>query len=696
MYCVQWSAGRPLLPVLQKGNTSLRFLLLLFCCAAFFGARTAYGQLPANAGDPFTSPNAPQRDTSDRKPDAEWRDEPVKLQMTRAFSIVPIAPDTEIHNFQRRPFSQPWYRDLGNLGTAARSQLFLPENLGHTGPSLGYHVYDVYRLSADSLLYYNTTRPYTVFSYQLATKLEQTLRLIHTQNISPRWNFAARYQKVASPGFYRLQRTSHDAASLSTHYSSSNQQYEIFGAAVYNKEQCDENGGILNDSFLSSSRYFDRQTIPVALDNPNYFVTSSLGPRSAITNVLRDFNILLRHQYTLGRRDTVYNADSTQYSINLIPRFSVRHRLEGGSEKQKAKNAAPDSLIYTSFFSRHFASADSVYSVQQWGWLDNHVSLNGFVGPETGPLSFSAGAGLRLDNFYTDYVAGRETSSIISTYVTGDISKESLAPGAWGYSANARFFVAGSAVGNFLANGQISKDFGRRIGSVRAGATLQLSDAPYAYTLYRNQYYRQESSLNKENITVLWGEVANAPLGLTVGIKNYLIGNYIYLQDSLSDVSNGKLQFSQYATAFNLTQLTLREVFHFGHFVLDNELAFQQVTGSAPVSVPLLLGRHAASYESYLFSHALKIATGIEVRYHTEYNAEGYAPFYNRFYYQSSYSSSNKPEFSAFFNFKIKRFRAYLMGDQLQTLFWQNTVVHPGYPSQDMMIRFGFDWVMVN
>ena len=674
----------------------MRLLLLLFCCAAFLGSRTAHAQL-AQPGNPITLDNAPQRDTTDRSSKGDWHTEPVSIHVTRAFSTVRIYPDTEVHNFQRRPFIQPWYRDLGNHGTAARSQLFLPENLGRTGPSLGYHAYDVYRYNADSLVYYNTTRPYTLFSYQLATKLEQTLRLVHTQNISPRWNFSARYQKIGSPGFYKLQRTNHDAAAVSTHYSSKNQQYEIFGAAVYNREQCDENGGIVNDTFLTSAAYFDRQTIPVALENLSYqYVRSSLGEKSAITNILRDFNVLLRHQYTLGRRDTLYNADSTQYSIELVPRFSIRHRLESGSETQKSKNVAPDSLVYTSFFQRYFASADSVYSAQQWAWVDNNVSLNGFVGPKDEPLSFSAGVGIRLDNFYTDYVAARESSSIFSTYLTGDISKEALTPGAWGYAANAKFFIAGSAVGNFLLKGQISKDFGRRLGTFRAGAMQQLSDAPYAYTLYRNQYYWQESSLEKASTTLFWGEVVNAPLGLTVGIKNYIIGNYIYLQDSLENVSNGRLQFSQYATAFNLTQLTLRQVFHFGRFVMDNDIALQQVTGGAPVSVPLLLGKLTVSYESYLFKGALKTATGVDVRYHTDYNAEGYAPFYNRFYYQSTYTSSNYPELAVFFNFKIKRFRAYLMGDQLQTLFWRNTVVHPGYPSQDLMVRFGFDWIMVN
>ena len=285
----------------------------------------------------------------------------------------------------------------------------------------------------------------------------------------------------------------------------------------------------------------------------------------------------------------------------------MMHRLEGGSEKHKSKNAAPDSLIYDPF-SPGVSPDDSVYSVQNWAWVDNAVTLNGFVGPKAQQLSFSAGVGNRIDNFYTDY-GQTGMHRIISTYLTGDIRKEALTPDAWGYSANATFFLAGAAVGNFLVSGNAARILGA--GWAPCGRVhLQLSDAPYAYTLYRNQYYRQEKSLDKESITLVWGEVVNEPIGITAGIKNYLVGNYIYLTDSLSRVTNGRLRFSQYGGAFNLTQAMLRKVFRFRHFVLDNDIAVQQVTGDAPVSVPLLLGRHAASYESYLFTRALKIATG--------------------------------------------------------------------------------------
>ncbi|MEO6830959.1 MAG: putative porin [Chitinophagaceae bacterium] len=663
---------------------------------AIIGAFAAKAQQPIIPGNPVTLQNAPQRDTSNRSNSAHWRDEPVRIFKTKAFSEVKSYPDTNLHNFQRRPFVQDWYRDLGNHGTAAENQVFTPENLGSTGPSLGYHVFDIYRFKADSLQYYNTTRPYTVFNYQLGSKLEQTLHLLHTQNIKPNWNVAAQYQKIGCQGFYKLQRTNHDAGALSTHYKSPNQHYELFGALVYNKEQTDENGGILGDSLLDVAKYSDRQTIPVALDNPYYTQTSSVGRRSAITNVDRNFNILLQHQYTLGKRDTVYNKDSTQYTVVLVPRFSLRHRLEAGSEKHTFKDVAPDSVVYSPFFQYGFGTHDSVFSQQNWTWIDNQVSLNGFIGPKENQLAVSAGIGSRVDDFYTNYLVGKETNNNLSTYLVGDVGKEAIGVKSWGYDANAKFVISGSAVGDFLLKGNASKDLGKAIGRVSVGALQQLTDAPYAYTIFQNQYFVEKSALSKESTTLLFAKVSNSRFGLNAGIKNYVIGNYVFLKDSLEGVSNGRLLLSQNTGAFNLTQVSLRKVFRFGHFVSDNDFVFQQITGAAPVSVPTLLGRNALSIETYLFAHALKVATGAEVRYHTRYNATGYSPFYNRFYYQDTYTTENKPELNLFFNFKIKRFRAYLMADQVQALWWRNTVIHPNYASPDLMLRFGFDWVMVN
>lgn len=674
----------------------MRLTFALLAVAFLLSHSGALAQLPVQPASPLT-PQTTQRDTSKQGHANEWHDEPVRIFRSRAYSEQKeFLPDTSVHHFHRRKFLQPWYRNLGNLGTPAASQLFIPENLGRCGPDLGYHVYDVYRFDADSLLYYNTTRPYTSFGYELGSKLEQTLRLLHTQNISPRWNVALQYQKVNSAGYFRLQRSNHDMGSLSTHFKSQNLRYELFGAFVYNKEQTDENGGILGDSLLSDSRYTDRGTLPVALDNPSYYNTSSQGRRSSVTNTLRDFNVLLQHRYTLGRKDTLFNADSTQFNIVLVPRFSVGHRLEAGSEKHRFKSLLPQQEDWYSFYQGSFASNDSVYSEQYQRWIDNRFTLSGFIGKGAKQLSVTAGLGNRFDDFYTDYVNGRDELSIVSTYLSGDVKKEALSPEAWSYQADAKFFISGAAAGDFVLNAALSKDFGPRLAVLSVGASQQLSEAPYAYTIFQNQYFAQREQLSKQSTTSFWGRLQSQRLGLSLGVRNYVLSNYIFLTDSAGDVSNGKLLLSQHAGSFSLTQITAQKLQFLGPFVMDAQAAFQAIAGQAPLKVPAILAKLSLSYESTLFTKALHIATGIDLRYHSPYQSPGYAPFYNRFYYQDSYTTDNYPEASVFFNFRVKRFRAYLMLDQLQALWWRNTVIYPGYPSQDMMIRFGFQWVMVN
>ena len=113
-----------------------------------------------------------------------------------------------------------------------------------------------------------------------------------------------------------------------------------------------------------------------------------------------------------------------------------------------------------------------------------------------------------------------------------------------------------------------------------------------------------------------------------------------------------------------------------------------------------------------LFKNAIKIVLGVEGRYNTAYNPAGYSTIMNRFYNQSQVNITNTPELSAFLNFRIKRFRAFIMVDNLQQRFARNAVLYTGVPianysntgkeyvpvyaTPNTMLRFGFNWAMVN
>ncbi|HTN44739.1 MAG TPA: putative porin [Flavipsychrobacter sp.] len=655
------------------------YLTLLF--SLLFSAVGNPAQAQAVPGTPVTLQNAPQRDTSSKTNSSDWEDAKTKIYYRKLNSRMNQYPDSLLHTFHRRAFSQPWYQNTGNSGSPITNLFFTPEY--RTGPTLGYRSFDPYRYQLDSLKYYNTTNPYTQFVYQLASKQEQYASILHTQNIKPYWNFAFQYRKTTSPGFYKIQRTNQDNGFINTNYTSRNQHYTLNAGIVYNKEQNDENGGIVADSFLSLSDYSNRQVIPVRFESPAYSAR-----RSHVTNVMRDFGMLLQHSYTVGKSDTTYSADSSQYFYKLTPRFRVTHRLQMESQKYQFKDLEPEAEDYAPLFDASFDSEDSVLMEQKWFYVDNALLLNGFIGKEDQQLEINAGIGVRTDRFSTYYVSGESVNSFISNYLEGSLKKEALRQKQWSYEGAVKFFFTGQAAGNFLVDASIGKDISKKLGRVQIGFQQSLNNAPYNYTIYNNRFYNTGKSYGKESITRIAASWDNAFLKLSAGLRNYLVTNYIYL--------NQQQQFDQSGSAFNITQLWLNKRFSLGILKLDNEIAYQQKTGGAPVNVPGFMGRHKLFIETKAFKRALDLATGFDVRYHTPYEAAGYSPFFNRFYYQDATTITNYPEVALFFNFKIKNFRAYVMGDQLQQLIVTNNLAAPNYPTQNFMIRFGFNWVMIN
>lgn len=654
----------------------------LLCLCMLFSALSLKAQRNSPVpGTPVTLLNEPQRDTSDKTNTAQWQSERAQIYFARLHASHRLHPDTGLHFFHRRPFEPNWQHNLGNLGSPVVNYLFTP--VPRTGPSLGYTAFNIYRFDVDSADYFNTTRPYSSFSYQLGSRAEQMAEILHTQNISPTWNVAARYRKINSPGSYKIQRTNHDLALLTTQYSSRDQHYTLHAAAAYNKIQNDENGGIQSDSFLYLPGFDDRKTIPVNFENASYS-----NRRSAVTNLQRDFNILLAHSYTVGRTDTFYNEDSTSYRVELVPRFRVAHQFRLGTEKYQFKDLRPDSMRYALIFPYTFSGEDSVFTEQKWVYVDNAIMLSGFVGKRSQALQVSAGAGNRFDKFRTMYAVGDISTDMISNYLVGEISKEALQEGAWSYHAYARIFVSGEAAGNLVLQANAGKSIGKKAALVDAGFEQRINNAPYNFQVYHNQFYEQRKSYEKETVTQVFATLSSPLWHASAGLRNYLIANYIYL-----DAAG---QFQQYADAFNITQVHLQKRFQKGIWVLDNQLVYQQKTGNAPVNFPQFMGRHQLSIETHLFSNALSIATGIDARWHSSFEPAGYAPLFSRFYYQDGYRVSNAPEIAVFFNFRIKNFRAFLMGDQLQTLFTDNIINAPGYPQQNAMIRFGFNWVLIN
>lgn len=677
-------------PIQHKRNISqqMRTFCVLISLLLVNSYLYAQNQPP---GSPLDLPGDKKTDSLqfDKSNTDEWHADNIafKLYYQKLDSKKKYKLDSSIHLFHRKPYAQPWQMNLGNFGTASRNLMFTPED--RLGPTLGYTALDVYRIKEDSLKFYNTTTPYSLFSFRLGSKLEQDLHILHTQNIKPNWNIALEYNRVSSKGYFLLQRTSHDMASLTTNYQSVNKRYKMQGGIIYNKGVQDENGGIVDTSQLANEDYSERSNIDIAYANAGAGSGSSI-PRSLVTNTMRDYQVIFRHGYSWGRTDSLYNEDSTKMTVEFTPRFGISHHFSLKNQEYTYKDKAPDSLRYTSYFEESFLGEgkDSVFTRQKQNIIDNAILLDGFLGRKEKQAQFSAGVGIRVDDFATRYLEGANFERFTSNYILAKLNKEALEEGEWFYNADAKLYVTGIAAGNSLLSAAAGREFGDSLGIIEIGVQQNINNAPYSYTLSINQYDTITNSFNKESVTKLYVSATSSRYNLGVGLRNYLINNYLYI--------NSNQLPDQYATAFNLLQIYAQKAFKWKGFVLDNEITYQQMPTKAPVNAPAFMGRHQLSYENYIFGKALQVATGVQVRYYSEYNSASYSPIFHRFYYQDTYLLSNDPVIAYFFNFRVKRFKAFIMLDHIQQAFTKkNFITTPGYAAQDMMMRFGFNWALL-
>ncbi len=222
---------------------------------------------------------------------------------------------------------------LNQYAGASKSAIFTPNTKSGYDP--GFHGYDAYHFNLANTKLYNTTRPYTEIDYILGGKAEQTIKIMHTQNLKPLWNVGFDYRLINSPGHFKSSSGNHSAIRLSSDFATKNRRYSGMLILIRNRTKVNENGGIRNDSFLTSTNpaYFERFNIPTWLgsDEPynTNFLTSNLATGSDYYNQTAYF----RHQYDIGQKEETYGKDSAKI-LKFYPRLRLQHNLR---QKRRAK-----------------------------------------------------------------------------------------------------------------------------------------------------------------------------------------------------------------------------------------------------------------------------------------------------------------------------------------------------------------------
>ncbi|MDQ0108305.1 Putative porin [Chitinophaga terrae (ex Kim and Jung 2007)] len=653
------------------------FTALLFCCGIHVKAQFNSGRFTNMGGGAVNSGNSRmQRDTS------KHEHEPDTLTISYKYMGEPTTyrMDSSINDFQTNFLRVPAsYTTLGNTGSAAYNTIFTP--VLKPGFDPGYHAYDVYMNKHKDAKFYFTTRPYTELQYLVGSKQEQVIGVSHTQNRTERFNFAFDYRKINAPGYYRSQNTSHDFYRLTARYQTKNKRANTYLSFYNNKINGGENGGIRSDTFLHNNSFKQRKTIPTNIGNGASTTFSFFNSTIPTKSTYKETGFLIQQQYDWGHGDTIHVNDTTDY-YKYDPVFRVQYTFNIESGNYGFIDSGADTAFYVNHYD--FIPGDTVRAQHKFRTLSNDLSLIQF--PVRGNLGHFINLGARFE-------------STAGTFLDADINFSNLALHGeyrnktrnqkWDFSAKGEFYAVGQNIGDYMLSGMLKRHINDLLGDVTISALNVNREPSYVFKYFnsnRDAWYN--TSLGKENTTLLTFATNNDKLKYNLTVNYYLFNNYTYFTDYYHS--------AQFNGLFNLLQVIFSKKFSINYFSWYLDLAFQQRHGDGPVSVPAFWTRNRFAFEKKLYTN-LNLSTGIELRYNTGFYAYDYSPLLGQFIYQQNQKITNNiPDIAAFVNFRVKSFTAYIRGENLNTLLATNNYAGPMYPLNNFAFRVGLRWWFVN
>lgn len=585
---------------------------------------------------------------------------------------------------------------LGNLGTASRSILFSPTMKPGWDP--GFHAFDIYKWKPEAIRFFNTTRPYTELNYLLGSRTEQMVEVMHTQNIKPNWNAAFQYRFINSPGFFQNQHTNHNNILFSSWYEGKAKRYNNYFFVLANHLQSAENGGIKSDLYLKETdSYKDRFNIPTVLGEDQAYSNNPFSTNIQIGNRYREFTILMRQQYDLGRKDSLV-TDSTVIPL-FYPRLRFEHTISYNESKYQfidyASTSSTDSEYYYNHYGIIISPGDSINVHDRWKNLVNDFSIYQFPDAKNLQQFIRLGAGFQLLKGEFDST----TSSLYNVVFHAEYRNKTRNQ-KWDAELYGNFYSAGFNSGDYNAHISLKRFVGKKNQASAEIGFENVNHSPSFLYDSRSSFYFDKSLINgfnKENSSHIFASIYQGALNLRLSGDYYLVSNYTYFTDFS--------RLRQYEPLFNFLRISAQKIFKLGkHWNWYADVYLQQKTGSVPLNIPLVFTRNRIAFEGHFFRN-LDISTGVEVRYHTPYKADNYSPVLGQFFYQDSVTISNLPDISAYVHFRIRSFKGFLRVENLNTMqvtqqggfgFTNNNLAAPGYPYPGLQIRLGIWWNFVN
>lgn len=576
---------------------------------------------------------------------------------------------SDFHQYDPTRMQTDDYAHLGLVGSAHQPLVYSGRDRG--GLDLGWHQYDLYYTMGRTMPYYRLERPYTNLAFtQGAEQRDNIISADFSRNFANGINFVIDYRTITQEALgsqYPNQRNQTRALATGLWIHSKSGAYDGFISYAANTTNTEDNGGIV--SLPETGGEFSSPATAEVLLNDG---------RSR--HALRE--VMYTHYYRFGGK-----TDTTGTTSRA---FTLSHQFDYDKNTYRFADTygVADTGFYNRFPSLEVDLRGARYFVDQTT-VENSFRLSTFKladgdrqeGRKQRDL-VEVGITHRYNNIYQEPV----DTIVNNLMLTGKIG---LRPGKRLRLQIDALLALFDQAGDYRIKGQLDADFGK-LGLL----TLNLRNQLYQPTLLQERFYLFQEALYQKNLsktldTKLGANYYIPGIKLKLGAQYHLLTNYIYFDSTAAPL--------QADDALSILQFSAQKDFKVGSFSLLNRIVLQQ-TDDDILRLPNLFGKHSLVYNGKWFKNVLNVQLGVDLRYATNYQADYYNPFIAQFQLQDRQEVALFPALDAYFSMRVTRFRAFIKGENLTTIFQpaQRLFFSAFYPWPEAGIRFGISWRMLD
>ena len=587
-----------------------------------------------------------------------------------------------------------------------------------------YTPYQMYSYTAENLPQYNTKTPYTELAYwgtlfANQTKEESNIKILTTQNITPKLNFTLEYRRFGGNGMLKREDTDNRTAVIAANYTG--EKYLMHAGFIYNRVERSENGGIIDPMWIRDTTV-DAKEIDVYLRNAENKLKKNTVFLDQTYRIPFSFKSR-EERMEIRRNEAVRDSILASGDSLAIAALKAKEESELALAAEKADTAGINTDVTTAFIGH-----SSEYSVFRKTYKDVINDEAGkefyhdrfYINPTTSTdsmrvMRFENRAFLRLQPWKDDAIVSKIDVGIGDKLLNHfSFSPTDYLQGSTNVIQNSVYLYAGAngqfkkyltwnAKGDYTFLGSEINDFGIE-GNLKMNAYPFRRDrkspltleAHFETSLREPDYYEQHLYTNHYKWDNDFSKISKTKAEASLSIPRWkmaasfgyaLLSNNIYY-DTLGIVR-------QNTKPMSVMTATLNKDFRIWKFHLDHKATFQLSSNEEVMPLPML----ALNLRYYLQFDVVKNVMQMQIGANGTFTTKWYAPAYNPvlgvFHNQNVEKFGNSPYIDVFANIQWKRVSLFFkavnlnMGWPLKKADYFSAA---GYIMPQRAFKFGISW----